>query len=418
MPNILYLWDFEDGSTQGWELGPYTTLDNSGAIQGTYSLKYDSKGDHCGDINDLLAKISGIDLSSVTKPMIVFILKDSSDNTWGNYELNIKVVVKDQNGNELVSKEIHVTKQERDFVRVVVIDISEVAGNSNLTIEIIESGHIGYNTISGGCFRRINYIDMIAIVDGADYEYSTGILTSENSEIVIDLNVPDSDLSSDSPSGVGVVLATPDWDHTSIKFTAVTDQGSITINSDDDKIKNTNYSSYGTSISTFSSISIDAKISIGSELYSSWDEKVAVVFIDSLYNYKKIYLFVLHFSHNPVRPSFNTAINTTTYGTTVSGQKDFNVKIHGESLSVALNVRYIVGDHTVVTTGSVSLEIYDSSIETLYGSAQIDLTSGDNITSTYISDLPTDTDLVFRIKWSIQASARVVLMVTPIFKVG
>jgi len=166
MVNIVYLWDFEDGTTQGWELSiDYATLDDGSKVQGTYSIKYSRLADS-GDINvnDLVAKVTNIDLSGVKKPLLLLIVKDESDHERANKPGNIEIVVRDGDGNVLANYTIQLADNRKGWTRVVVVDMIDLSGQSNLTIELYERGTIGHN------YTRTHYFDVIAIVDGADYE--------------------------------------------------------------------------------------------------------------------------------------------------------------------------------------------------------------------------------------------------------
>ena len=412
MPNIVYLWDFETGDTQGWTLGSRTTLDSSSKLQGTYSLKYYLKGAYT-NLDDLVASISGIDLSTVTKPLLLLIIKDESTALEQNNPYRLGIVVKDGSGTILLDITIQIVGFLMNFTRIVVLDLSVVAGLSNLTLELRERGNLYYQYE-----KRIHYYDMIAIIDGADYEYNTGMIINDNEEKTIEVDVPstDGDLSGIGADRFGICLTTPDWKHTQLKATAVTDQGSSGIDSGVGDIKHTNYVAPSIAPATFQKLTLYARVSIGA--YDGWDEKVAVLFLDSAWNYKRVYLFNIHYTANGVSPRFVSSVNTTTYGSTVSGSKDINVKIHGNKLDVALKVKYLVGDPSIVSTGTVKLTVYSSDKTTNYGSVEINLTVGFEQISTYITGLPTDVDLVFTIEWSITANARVVLLIYPLVKVS
>ena len=94
MPNIVYLWDFEDGTTQGWVLGPYTTLDSTAQIQGTYSLRYSITTGY-GTYENLVASISNVALTTVSKPIILLVVRDASSGYRPNYPYRLRVVVKE-----------------------------------------------------------------------------------------------------------------------------------------------------------------------------------------------------------------------------------------------------------------------------------------------------------------------------------
>ena len=294
------------------------------------------------------------------------------------------------------------------------LDLSSVAGKSGLIIELYENS---YNDASTSYTAR-HYYDMIAIIDGADYEYNTGVVINDNEDKTLEVDVPtaDGDLSGIATDRFGVCLVTPDWQYSTMSAEAVTDQGSAEIDSSKTDIKNINYKGLPTSPDAFQKLVLFARVSIGA--YDGWSEKIAVVFLDSLWNYKRIYLFNVYYTANGISPRFASSVNTTTYGSTVSGSKDINVRIHGTSLQVALKVKYLVGDPSIVPVGSVKLTVYNSDKTTNYGNVEIDLTVGSEQTSTYITGLPTDTDLIFTIEWSITANARVVLLIYPLVKVS
>ena len=414
MPNIVTSWDFEDGATQGWELGPRTVLDDTGKIQGTYSLHYARSGSRITNCNDLVASISGINLSSVTKPYLLLVLMDSGSVEWGNDPAELGIVIKDSADNILLDRTVRVAKYAMNFVRVLVFDLTSVAGYADLTIELYERGSIAPE----GSGTRSHYFDMIAIIDGADYEYNTGIIVNDSEDKTLDVDVPtsDGDLSGVTVDRFAICLATPDWQYTLMTAEAITNQGSIKIDSSQSSTKHVNYTVPATAPTAFQKFTLRVKISIGA--YDGWLEKIAVVFLDSGWNYKRVYLFNVYYTANGVSPRFASSVSTTTYGSTVSGSKDINVRIHGNSLQVALKVKYLVGDPSIVSVGSVTLTVYSSDKSTSYGSVTIDLTVGSEQTSTYITGLPTDTDLIFTIEWSITASARVVLLIYPLVKVS
>jgi len=409
MPNIVQLWDFEDGTTQGWSLGQYSSLDSNSKVQGKYSIKYSRGG--FSSVDDLVISISGIDLSTTSKPMIVMVVKDESGHG-ANDPGDIGIVVKDSSGNKLLDETVRVSYITQNFFRIVVVDLSKVAGKSNLTIEIRERGFIGYYE----AYTRTQYFDMIAIIDGADYEYSTGLVVNDNEDKTIDINVPDSNLSTLSVDRLGICLTTPDWDYNVLKFTAVTDQVTIDIDSSNGNIKNANYSNPSNTINSFSKIQLYARLSVGN--YVGFTEKVAVVFLDSSWKYKRVYLFTINYTVNGISPTYVSVVETTTYGSNVSGSRDIKAKIHGTSLSLALKARFLVGDHTMVSSGSITMTVYSSDKSTNYGSVSIDLTQGDEQTTKYIDNIPTDKDIIITISYNISANARVVIIAYPIAKVA
>ena len=415
MPNIVYLWDFETGDAQGWTLGSYTTIDNTGFLQGTYCLLF-NKSMGNGE-EQLVASISGIDLSTLTKPLLIFIVRtyNKARETSEVISNQIIVRVKDSIGNVLISHPFWIADGNLwslDLIDVVAVDLKSVAGQSNLTIEI---------WIRCNNYTHPNYVfafDMIAIIDGVDYEYNTGIVTFDNEERLVEIAVPDSDLSGLNVDRFALSLVTVDWNYTRMYAQAVTDQASIKIDTQHNRYRDYHgdYVKPSVAPTLFDKMILYIRVNIGS--YVGWEEKFIVVFFDPAWNYKRIYLFNVYYTANGISPRFISAVNTTTYGSTVSGSKDINVKIHGSKFSVALKVKYLVGDPSIVSVGSVKLTVYSSDKSTNYGSVTIDLTVASEQTSSYIDNLPTDTDLIFTIEWSITASARVVLLVVPLVKVS
>jgi len=422
MPTIVVKWDFEDGTSQGWSLGPYTSLDSSGALQGTYSLKYSRTFNSGSNYADLIASISNIDLSTVSKPILVVLVKDASSSTsaYGggaaNYPQRLRVVVSD-GSTTYIDISIQIAYYTSGYYRVAIVNLVAVAGKSGLTIQLYENG-----TVATGITTIVHYYDNIMILDGADYEYNTGVVASDGEDKTITISVPsaDGDLSTVTVSKVVVSLMTPDWDYKNIAVTATHNQGSLAIDSGYTSTSpgntHTNYQAPSTAPIAFQSISIRVyQWNIGT--YAGWLEKVAVAFLDASWNILRLYVFNIYLTANGVSPRFINAVSTVSYGTLVSGNRTINVKIYGNNFDVALRVRYIYGDRTVVVSGSVKLEVFSSDLTTKYGEVSIDITLANDQTTSYITGLPTNTNLVIRMSWTIQANARIILLAYPLFRV-
>jgi len=404
--NIIAKWDFETGDTQGWVLGANTVLDSGSALQGVYSLATGKRG--------LIASISGIDLSTAVKPYLLVPLRAyyAAASDWYNF----RVRVLDSAGNVLMESTHALSKYTSAYVtiyRVVVVDLSLVAGLSGLKIELYLDGSRDWCTM---------YLDNIAIVDGSDYEYDMALITNLNEDKNVTINIPSpgNNISALSAKYASISLVTPGWFSEStdiIEVKANTDQGTVNLYNLDNNIRHLNLGSFGTAPTTFTSVSFHIFIKTISS-YAGYDEVVAVVFLDSSWDYKAFYIINLKFTINGISPTFATALHTTQYGTLVSGRKDYSIKMHSKQLGVAVKVSYLVGSYTVVTSGRVTIEVFSSDLSTKYGEASVDLTAGNVVTSGFITGLPVDTNLVLRVSWYINASARVVLAVTPIFRVA
>jgi len=61
--------------------------------------------------------------------------------------------------------------------------------------------------------------------------------------------------------------------------------------------------------------------------------------------------------------------------------------------------------------------VYSPDFATKYGEVSIDLTAADEQTTAYITGLPKDTALKFKVSWGITASSRVVVLIYPLIKV-
>jgi len=428
MPTIVVKWDFEDGTPQGWALGSYTSLDNTGALQGTYSLKFArsvSAGSSATSYTDTIASISNIDLSTVSKPILLLATRidaSMSGYSQGGYIIfGIRVTVKDSTTTYVDTVEqlyYHATSLNiSNVVRIPIFDLSATSRKSNLQIVIATS-----ITIYNCAFNISIYLDNIVILDGGDYEYNTGIVASDGEDKTITVSIPstDGDLSTVTVARVGISLMTPDWNYKNIAFTATHNQGSLAIDSSYASTSpgntHTNYQAPSTAPTVFQSISIRVyQWNIGA--YAGWLEKVAVAFLDASWNLVRLYVFNIYFTANGVSPRFINAVTTTTYGTLVSGNRTFSVRIYGNAFDVALRVRYIYGDRTVVVSGIVKLEIFSSDLVTKYGEVSIDITLANDQTTAYITGLPTNTDLVIRMSWTIQANSRIVLLAYPLFRV-
>jgi len=421
MPNVVVKWDFEDGTLQGWMIGsPSVSFDSSGALQGTYSLKFSRGFNYAGNYTDLIASTSNVDLSSVSKPILVVLMRDSSENGRNNYPSKLRVVVRDST-NTYVDVSIQTAYNTTNFYRVLVVDLSNAAGKSGLTIELYENSYNGWYD-PNNARAAIHYYDNIMILDGADYEYNTGIVASDSEDKTITVSVPsaDGDISQISAQKVGMSLMTPDWNYKTVVVTAIHNQGSLSIDSSYESKApgntHANYQTPSTAPASFQSISIRATgWSIGA--YAGWLEKVAVAFLDNSWNLLRLYVFNIYFTANGVSPRFINAISTVSYGTLTSSSRTFNVKIYGNAFDVALRVKYIYGDRSSVVSGTVKLEVFSSDLATKYGEVTIDITLANDQTTSYITGLPTSTDLVVRMTWTMQANARIVLLAYPLIRV-
>jgi len=424
MPTILYKWDFETGDTQGWALEPYVTLDNTSKLQGTYSLyTYASKtGDITSGSFKRLAYITNIDLSAATKPLLILMVRTIGSGYF-NYYGGVGVVVKDSLGNILLQfaeKTVHTygdwSTDYYDATKIVVFDLSSVAGKSGLTIEIY------WVAMDGNIDRTATiYIDNIHIVDGGDKEYQIALMGLNNTDRTLSYTIPSPDNA--LPSGVtryAINLADPPHPLSEssdvFAYTAECDQGSASITSTDANHRHASpIASPSTAPSRFNALSVRIYPTTAGTAWYGYDRTVVCTFWDAQWSLKAVYVFRVAISINPYSPVFASALINTTYGSTWSGQRDFTVKVHARSFSVRIYVRFLVGDNTVVQIGTAKLEVYSSDYSTKYGESSVDLTAGAALRGATISNLPVDTELKFRISWSITANARVVLEVRPEF---
>jgi hypothetical protein len=419
MPTVLYKWDFETGDTQGWTLESYVTLDSSSRLQGTYSLYTD--GSRTGDISNgsskRIAYISNIDLSTATKPLLIMLVRATGGPSGYGASTAVGVIVKDSTENILLqlSEKIY-GGYNFDVTKVAVFDLSSVAGESGLTIEIYwlaMDGDIGGSTYAIFC------VDNIHIIDGGDKEYQIALMGLNNTDRTLSYSIPDADKA--LPSGVtryAISLANPPHPLSEssdiFTYTATCDQGSASIASTDGNNKHAStITAPSTAPSYFNTLSIRIYPTTASTTWYSYDRTVAVTFWDASWDLKIVYVFRVAITINPYSPTYASALINTTYGSTWSGQRDFTVKIHARSLSARIYARFLVGDNTVVQTGTAKLEVYSSNYSTKYGESSVDLTSGTALRGATISNIPVDTTVVFRISWSITANARVVLEVRP-----
>jgi len=419
MPTVLYRWDFETGDTQGWVLGPYSSLNAESKVQGVYSIKYTiSVAD--GEFTNLVMYITNIDLSTASKPLMLFVLKDESGRNCANYPVNVIVKVKDASGAVLMSTTVGIALYSSWFFRAVVLDLSPVAGRSGLTIEIYQ-----YNKFA--CFGTVTatvmYYDNIYIIDGGDKEYNIALLANSNVDRTVSFSIPDADKALPSGSAwFSINLGSPphplDESRDVFTYTAVTDQGSTSITSTDATYRHASaLQAPASAPAQFSRLDVRAFVVSVATGYYAFDKVVVVSFWDTGWNLKVVYVFRVAITVNAYSPLSATAMINTTYGTAWNGQRDFSLKVHGRSLTIACYVKYLVGDNTLVQSGTVKVEVYSSDYSTKYGESVVDLTVGAELTGPDITGVPVDRDLKLRISWSIVANARVVLTVRPIFKV-
>jgi hypothetical protein len=409
MPTILYLWNFETGDTQGWTLSSYTTLDNTSKLQGVYSLKFYYSGTILQGNSVLVAYIVNIDLSTASKPILLLLARHNAMSA------GTQVVVKDSAGNILLDVSV---KGNYIYNHIVAVDLASVAGRSGLRIELY------FKAMTGSPGNVTSYFDNIYIIDGGDKEYQIALIAFNNSDKTSTYNIPTSDRSLPSGSArFAVSLATPPHplnEATDIfVYTATCDQGSAYINSTE-----TNYKQHASDIASpstlptyFLYLTIRAFPQTAGSTRYSYDETVVVSFWSTEYVLRAVYVFRVAITINPFAPAYASAMINVTYGSTWSGQRDFqlDVNFYVRSLGVRLYVKYLVGDNTGVQAGTVKLEVYSSDYSTKYGESIVDLTSGSELRGATISDLPTSETYVFRISWNITALQRIVLDVRPEF---
>jgi len=412
MPNIIYLWDFEDGTTQGWQLNE-ASLDNSGALQGTYSIAVNSyHKDYAGsgtrDVKRAVGSISGIDLSQVDRPILLMLIKaygGTGETLYANQSVRhthrITVTVSDEAGNPILSKTVDVLNvtlagmgKSITKIKVVALDLSPCKGMTNLTISI----EYNYSISSGSDYEATEkgYIDMIAIVDGGDYIYDIGAIANDGEDKTIDIDIPDYDLSQLSATVHAVALATPDWDASLIEATSQTDLDSVTVSSDgaDNKYTNLVQLSSGT-YSSFRKLSLHIKVSIGT--YFGTEETFVVAFLDASFNYVAIYVINVYFTFNPVATPFASSVVKAMSGeTTVGETTKTTLKLHGKSPRVKITVTVLEGD----ATGTLTLHVLDSQGNEI-GTATVDLSQTNESSEIQI---PSDTDVQIYVSYTLTAT--------------
>jgi hypothetical protein len=420
MPTVVYRWDFETGDTQGWTLESYVTLDNSGALQGTYSLYTDSikTGKISAGTSKRIAYITNIDLSAASRPLLVFLVRARAGAYYN--ASGIRVVVKDSAGNTLLDRISAIRiGANYDVTKAVSVDLSAVAGRSGLTIEIYWYAY--GSDIVDAATNKLN-IDNIYIIDGGDKEYDIALLALNNMDRTITYSIPEADRA--LPSGVArfsIALATPphplNEDSDVFTYAVYCDQGSASITSTD-KYYTRHVSDTATPTtppSYVNELRVRAFPTTAGSTWYSFDEKVVVTFWSAAWELLHVVVFNVAITINPYSPTYATAMINTTYGSTWAGQREFTVKVHARSLGIRCYVRYLVGDNTIVQAGTVKVEVFSEDYSVKYGESSVDLTTGTVLRGSVITGLPVDTTLKLRISWSITATARVVLEVRPEF---
>jgi len=130
MPTILYYWDFETGDTQGWTLGTSSTLNSESKIQGTYSIRYSTSLPPWSETESVVMSITGIDLSTAVKPIILFVIKDETPYTPANVPQRVKVRVYDSGGTLRLERVATTAHDIVGFTKTLVFDLTPVAGMS------------------------------------------------------------------------------------------------------------------------------------------------------------------------------------------------------------------------------------------------------------------------------------------------
>jgi hypothetical protein len=303
--------------------------------------------------------INNIDLTTATKPIMLFVIRDNSEYGVVNDPLNIILNVKDSAGNLLMSWTVRVAKGIRNFFKVVAFDLSAVAGLSGLTFEIVQYNYCS-TTGTVRNWRTTVYYDSIYIVDGGDKDYNIALLSLSNVDRTINYDIPEADrpLPLDS-ARISVNLATPphplNEDKDIFTYTAITNTDSASIISTDASHRHSYVVTPSISPSSFDKFSIRSYITTVTIGWHSFDEVVVVSFWSTGWELKAVYVFRVAITLNPYSPSYATAMINVTYGAGWSGSRDFSIKVHARSLTIACYVKYLVGDNTVVQSGTVKV---------------------------------------------------------------
>lgn len=375
MPTILYQWDFEDGTAQGWE-GDLQVESNSVTalpLQGNYHIRVNGT-----------ATYSGIDLSNVNRAYIYFLYA---------YAGSLEFRIRDSGGNIIYNSPT--LTAPKAYTYIYVDDISSVVGNSNLTLEIYTTSDM--------------FVDLITIVSDVDYYYTTGYVCPGYVTCKPVSNIPDSDISTNNIYYFAIYSKKYLLNNSNYKYGIVIDNNEYAwYNGYLGATYNYNQQAQ-TLNSTFVEIDYD------SYDYAIDSGSYYVVLSDNSVTLQRIYRIDYYLTVNPSSPHYVIKPIVTTYGTTASGSQNYTVQVHGLQWSLAFQTSCEEG---TPSSGSITLDVIDPDNGTTVGTTSIDLSNGCNQTSSYITGLEPDKQYTARLSWSVSSTTRTVIDVKFLYRVG
>lgn len=401
MPQIYYLWDFEDGTTQGWEiLDPNTSLDSSGKLQGTYSIRMTrTLGSNVyGSWN--LMRIRNIDISNTSRPLLTFVVRiESGTAGCGVNPGDITVTLYDSSMNQIGSVTFRISNDRyiTSVTKCVTLSLEpyKTSLNAIMLSIYIRSAPCGYSSTHNV------YIDMITIME-VDVNYNTSIViqNGETREVIRTLNV-----SFTNSQYVFIGLISPPWfiPEEDISNQIIIEPRfqradgqlvTLAIDSVNTNYKHLNGADIPQTVNAINGIRLYLKVTTISTNYAKYSEHVAVILMSSNYTYNYVILFRIHYTINPHTPITQSSSAMIVPGQSITRSFEMVSELRFNSGGIRFRVVNVTGNYTSVLGGLINISVYNYYTNELVGSVSVDPKAGNDL----ISDLVLiDSDIRYRI---------------------
>lgn len=361
MPNIIYLWDFEDGTTQGWTLGPHTALHSTTRMQGTRSLRLSGS---FGTATLLIASISNVSLSGITRPILVFpayiYMRTLAGGTYG-----ISIIITVTDGSTSVTF-THVIRRERSFFDPITFfdDFRIIACDLRAFADRTVSIHI-YAYIRGGTSNVEVEIDMISIMDNGDYQFNVNIRVFNGEDtgfVPITIGLPIN--LSTQVHRIGISLANPPHPLTEttdiFEYRVVTDTATLTITSTSETAPHLNYTAPSTPASTVTSIQYRAFPQTATSRYLRFSRTVVITFMNGRFaSYVLVIVLVVSINVNYVDKLHTSRSFKVQPSQAVTFSDTFTMALAFSTLRYRLEITIYRGSYTSLISKTITLTVTD-----------------------------------------------------------
>lgn len=403
MPQLIYLWNFEDGTAQGWEfLDPDVALAGDSGFQGTYNVRI-SKSLPSANTDYIynVMRIRNINLAQAQRPLLLIPVRANPPTGTGwTSTYDIRVTLLDSSLSPIVTFTSFqfVNYGYSEAIKVHAIDLTQyktLVFGIQIAVRMRHTGGGGTGTIR---------FDMIAIVE-PDSALNTGIVQFTNEGRIVSraIDIP-------VTAGSRLVLeslANPPWfhgeatttDRTAVTFSLLRGDGQTTTITLDSSSTEHRHATLPTDVtqlvSRITGFTIDTKIASISAYYSKYRYMVVLTIFTAGYSsYAHVLTLTVSVTINPHTPPTQTGVVVIQPGQTYTQQFEFNANVRLAAGGVRLRVSITTGNFYDILTGVVTISVYRADTNTLVGSASVDPKTANVVTSDLIS---LESDVLYRI---------------------